>query len=70
VRLWHWPTDRRPVLEHGHAALHAKAAVADDYLAFVTSANLTGHALSENIELGVLLRGGPHRAASVATWRG
>ncbi len=62
VQLWHWPKDRRPVLEHGHAALHAKAAIADGHLAFVTSANLTGHALSENIELGVLLRGGPEPA--------
>jgi phosphatidylserine/phosphatidylglycerophosphate/cardiolipin synthase-like enzyme len=62
VRLWHWPTDRRPVLDQGSATLHAKAAVADDHLAFVTSANLTGHALSENIELGVLLRGGPEPA--------
>ena len=62
VHLWHWPADRRPDLDHGHAALHAKAAVADDHLAFVTSANLTGHALSENIELGVLLRGGPEPA--------
>lgn len=62
VRLWHWPTDRRPILDQGNAALHAKAAVADDHLAFVTSANLTGHALSENIELGVLLRGGPEPA--------
>ena len=58
VRVWHWPASERPGLDAGHAALHAKAAVADDGLAFVTSANLTGHALEENIELGLLVRGG------------
>ncbi len=54
-----WPTDRRPVLERGRAALHAKAAIADDHTALVTSANLTGHAITENMELGLLVRGGP-----------
>lgn len=54
-----WPTEKRPVLEHGRAALHAKCAIADDHTAFVTSANLTGHAISENMELGLLIHGGP-----------
>jgi phosphatidylserine/phosphatidylglycerophosphate/cardiolipin synthase-like enzyme len=36
--------------------LHAKAVVADDEVAFVTSANLTEAALDRNIELGVLIR--------------
>jgi putative cardiolipin synthase len=54
-----WPADKRPALEHGKASLHAKAAVADDHTALVTSANLTGHALTENMELGLLVRGGP-----------
>lgn len=53
-----WPVDKRPVLERGRAALHAKAAVADERIAFVTSANLTGHALSQNMELGLVVRGG------------
>jgi phosphatidylserine/phosphatidylglycerophosphate/cardiolipin synthase-like enzyme len=35
--------------------LHAKAIVADDAVALVTSANLTGHALAHNIELGLLV---------------
>lgn len=39
-----WPTEKRPVLERGRASLHAKAAIADDDTALVTSANLTGHA--------------------------
>jgi cardiolipin synthase A/B len=38
--------------------VHAKVAVADGRAAFVTSANLTGHALEKNMEAGVLIRGG------------
>lgn len=38
--------------------MHAKAAIADDKLALVTSANLTDRAVSDNLELGVLIRGG------------
>lgn len=54
-----WPAEKRPALEHGKASLHAKAAIADDHTALVTSANLTGHALTQNMELGLLVRGGP-----------
>jgi putative cardiolipin synthase len=50
--VWHWPTDHRPP-EGG--TLHAKAVVADGRVALVTSANLTGRALSDNIELGLLV---------------
>lgn len=39
-------------------SVHAKVAVADDRLAFITSANLTGYAMQRNMEAGVLLRGG------------
>jgi phosphatidylserine/phosphatidylglycerophosphate/cardiolipin synthase-like enzyme len=56
TRIWHWPSARRPRLESGSAVLHAKAIVADAKLAFVTSANLTGHAIAYNIELGLLVR--------------
>ncbi len=38
--------------------VHAKVAVADSAVAFVTSANLTGHALEKNIEAGLIVRGG------------
>ena len=58
VTFYVWPTEKRPVLEKGRAALHAKAAIADAHTAFVTSANLTGHGISENMELGLLVRGG------------
>jgi len=39
--------------------VHAKVAVADGDDAFLTSANLTGHALEKNMEAGVTIRGGP-----------
>jgi phosphatidylserine/phosphatidylglycerophosphate/cardiolipin synthase-like enzyme len=39
-------------------AVHAKCAVADGDIAFVTSANLTKAALRTNMELGILVRGG------------
>jgi phosphatidylserine/phosphatidylglycerophosphate/cardiolipin synthase-like enzyme len=59
VAPWHWPADRRPVLERGHAVLHAKSVVADRRTALVTSANLTEHGAQHNLELGLLVRGGP-----------
>lgn len=39
-------------------AVHAKCAVADQEVAFITSANLTGAAMERNMELGVLIKGG------------
>lgn len=39
--------------------VHAKVAVVDGERAFITSANLTGHALEKNMEAGVLIHGGP-----------
>jgi phosphatidylserine/phosphatidylglycerophosphate/cardiolipin synthase-like enzyme len=38
--------------------VHAKAALADGSRAFITSANLTRHALERNMEAGVLINGG------------
>lgn len=53
-----WPLDRRGSGQSITSALHAKAIVADARAAFVTSANLTGHGLGANMELGLLVRGG------------
>lgn len=39
-------------------SVHAKVAVADGRLCFITSANLTGHAMEKNMEAGVLISGG------------
>lgn len=55
ARLYVW-TDRPHPFTNGR--VHAKMAVADAAIAFLTSANLTGHALEKNMEAGVLLTGG------------
>lgn len=55
AKLYVW-TDRPQPFTDGR--VHAKVAVADDTAAFLTSANLTGHALEKNMEAGVLLTGG------------
>jgi phosphatidylserine/phosphatidylglycerophosphate/cardiolipin synthase-like enzyme len=58
--IYVWPFERRPVDESGNrGALHVKCAVADDSMALVSSANLTGHAFNLNMELGMLVQGGP-----------
>lgn len=38
--------------------VHAKVAVCDESICFISSANLTGHAMEKNMEAGVLIRGG------------
>ena len=55
AKLFVW-TDRPHPFTNGR--VHAKVAVADNNTAFLTSANLTGHALEKNMEAGVLLTGG------------
>lgn len=39
-------------------SVHAKIAVADGQVCFITSANLTGYAMDKNMEAGVLIVGG------------
>ena len=58
ISVYTWPPTLLPDHDPGHASLHAKAAIADDKIAFVTSANLTGYALDRNMELGLVVRGG------------
>ncbi|MGH4026252.1 MAG: DISARM system phospholipase D-like protein DrmC [Pseudonocardiaceae bacterium] len=62
VHLWHWPVLQRS--ENG-SKMHAKLAVADQRVLFVSSANLTQSGVVKNIEAGLLVRGGtaPQRAA-------
>lgn len=55
AKLYSW-TDRPHPFTNGR--VHAKLAVADGGIAFLTSANLTGHALEKNMEAGVLVTGG------------
>jgi len=59
ARFYSWPADQRVSASGAHGALHAKAIVADGERALITSANLTGSALDVNMELGLLVKGGP-----------
>ncbi|MBB6172987.1 phosphatidylserine/phosphatidylglycerophosphate/cardiolipin synthase-like enzyme [Nocardiopsis mwathae] len=51
--FWRWPREHRGA--DGRASLHAKVIAADHRVALIGSANLTGHAMNENIEVGVLV---------------
>lgn len=55
VQLLRWPADQRPA---AGAALHAKVVVVDRAVALITSANLTRRAAGDNLEAGLLIRGG------------
>jgi len=51
----HWPASARTP----RASLHAKLLVIDGATALVGSANFTGNAMEQNLECGLLVRGGP-----------
>lgn len=55
AKLYAW-CDRADPFAEGR--VHAKVAVADGRMCFITSANLTGHAMEKNMEAGVLISGG------------
>jgi phosphatidylserine/phosphatidylglycerophosphate/cardiolipin synthase-like enzyme len=61
IRLFHWPIDVRD----SNSRMHAKLAVADRRVLFVSSVNLTESAVERSMEAGVLVTGGhaPARAA-------
>lgn len=54
IYIW----DQLRMDNYSKGLVHAKCAVADGSIAFVTSANLTTAAMEKNIELGVLVKGG------------
>lgn len=54
ARLYAW-RDKNDQFSDGR--VHAKVAVADESICFITSANLTGHAMEKNMEMGVLIHG-------------
>lgn len=57
--LYIWPNDQRPRSPDGkHGSLHAKVAIADSHEMLISSANLTEYAMTLNMEMGVLIRGG------------
>lgn len=55
AKLYAWRERATPFAD---GRVHAKVAVADGHLCFITSANLTGHAMELNMEAGVLITGG------------
>lgn len=55
VQVYFWGD--RPE-EFSGGSVHAKVAVADERQCFISSANLTGHAMEKNMEAGVLITGG------------
>lgn len=55
AKLYAW---RERTTSFADGRVHAKVAVADGGVCFITSANLTGHAMEQNMEAGVLLTGG------------
>lgn len=55
AKLYAWRERSAPFAD---GRVHAKVAVADGAVCFITSANLTGYAMEQNIEAGVLLTGG------------
>ena len=58
--IYGWPLEQRPQNESGDVGLlHVKCAVADGRGLFLSSANLTHYALTLNIEMGILVHGGP-----------
>ena len=54
ARLYAWKVRGEPFSD---GRVHAKVAVADGRVCFITSANLTGHAMEKNMEAGVLISG-------------
>ena len=58
AELYCWPVAGTVLPNGATVRMHVKAAIADDHTALVGSANLTGQALSENMELGLLVEGG------------
>jgi phosphatidylserine/phosphatidylglycerophosphate/cardiolipin synthase-like enzyme len=59
AEVYYWPAEQRPRNEaEGQGVLHVKAAVADGRFLLLTSANLTEHAFTLNMEMGLLVSGG------------
>jgi len=59
AKIYTWPLENRPISSDGkHGSLHAKIALADRRLLFISSANLTEYAMNLNMEMGVLIQGG------------
>jgi phosphatidylserine/phosphatidylglycerophosphate/cardiolipin synthase-like enzyme len=59
AKIFIWPHAKREVDTNGkYGALHAKVAVGDKNILYISSANLTDYAMSLNMEMGILVFGG------------
>ena len=58
ANIYSWSTKGKTDPKQHIGSIHAKCAIADSEIAFITSANLTTAAMERNIELGVLMKGG------------
>lgn len=58
IEIYVWASKMKNLPGQFPGSVHAKCAVADGELAFITSANLTSAAMERNMELGVLVKGG------------
>ena len=58
IDIYIWDSKKKCLPGQFPGSVHAKCAVADGELAFITSANLTAAAMEHNMELGVLVKGG------------
>ena len=64
ARVYEWPAENRPRASDGRrGVLHAKACLVDGAVLFTSSANMTSNAFELNMELGVLIWGGPQPRA-------
>jgi len=55
--IWHAGSEKKGFAD-SVGSVHAKCAVSDGKMAFITSANLSTAAMERNMELGVLVKGG------------
>lgn len=59
AKIFIWPHAKREVSANGkYGALHAKVAIGDQNILYISSANLTDYAMSLNMEMGILVFGG------------
>ena len=59
IRIYTWADEYRSRTDaNKYGTLHAKAAVADSQCLLISSANLTEHAMSLNMELGLMISSG------------
>lgn len=59
AKVFIWPHAKRDVTSDGkYGSLHAKVAIGDQNILYISSANLTDYAMNLNMEMGILVTGG------------